>query len=186
MGYVPSTNEHGSCAVIVVVDPVSGNVTGDYIEWSSGDHYLEYKALEMMKKFKFKPGSPRLIRETFGKDYGSWGRNDEPDRMSLPLNKVLEPFLGKNALAQGALPDYPRDKPWTDKHGTGVFDLHVAPTGKVTSVSVKKPSGDLAFDEVMVGAMRKWRFRRGPLEIELPLYFALTPEKFSVRIPKYP
>lgn len=184
--YVYSTNEHGSCAVVMVVDPVSGNVTSDYIESSSGDHYLNYKALEMMKKFKFKPGSPRRIRTTFGMSDSSWWRNYKPDRESQPLSKILKPFLGKNALVEGSLPDYPRDKPWTDKHGTGVFELHVARTGEVTSVAVKKFSGDPPFDEVMVRAMRQWRFRKGPVEIELPLYFALTPQKFSVRIPKYP
>ena len=184
--YFHSTDQRDSCAVVMVVDPVSGDVTSDYIESSSGNHYLNYKALEMMKKFKFKPGSPRLIRTTFEFAGFNWWRDFKPDRRSQPFDLVLKPYLRDNRLVKGSLPDYPRDKAWTHKHGTGVFDVRVGRTGEVTSVAVKKSSGDAPFDEVMVGAMRKWRFRRGPLEIELPLYFALTPEKFTVRLPKYP
>src|SRR4051812_41217500 len=149
MDYYLSTNEHGSCSVVVMVNPVSGDVTSDYIESSSGDHYLNYKALEMMKRFKFKPGSPPLIRARFGISNGGWGGGYKPDRVSQPLDQLLRPFLHNNALVKGELPDYPRDTPWTDKHGTGVFELHVATTGEVTNVAVKKPSGDVAFDEVM-------------------------------------
>jgi TonB family protein len=172
------------CSAVMVVDPVSGKVTRVYIEDSSGHDYLNHLAVEMLRGWKFKPGSPPLVRVRFGMT-PVW-RDTEPVRRAQPLNKVLEPSLGRDALVKGALPEYPRTKPWTKKHGTGVFDLHVDREGHVTNVTVKKSSGDATFDEVTARAIRGWRFRRGPIEIELPLYFALTPESFAVRIPKYP
>ena len=42
-----------------------------------------------------------------------------------------------------------------------------------------------SFDQVTLRAMRQWRFRRGPLIIELPLSFVLTKTRFSVYVPKY-
>lgn len=184
--YFLSYQTHASCSVIMVVDPVTGKVTRDYLEESSGDGYLNRVALEMLRGWKFKPASPHLVRVRFDFGGSPWRAGRGPDRDAQPLNDVLAPFLGKKALKEGSLPDYPRDTPWTNKHGTGVFDLHVDAAGHVTAVTVKKSSGDAPFDDVMVRAMRQWQFRKGPLEIELPLYFALTPDKFSVRIPKYP
>lgn len=183
--YYRAWETDASCTVIMVVDPVSGKVTRDYIEGSTGNDYLNRLALEMLREWKFKPGSPHLIRTTFAFGAAAW-RDREPTRQSQPLNKILEPFLGKDPLVKGSLPDYPRDKPWTNKHGTCVFDLSVDRAGRVTAVTVKKSSGDANFDQAMQRALRGWLFRRGPLEIELPLYFALTPQKFAVRIPKYP
>jgi TonB family protein len=177
-------NEHGSCAVVTVVDPATGNVTNVYIESSTGNHYVNYKALEMMRKFKFKPGAPHLIRATFDLADGSY--EYKPDRQSKPVKEVLAPFLHGNGVVKGRMPDYPRDHPWTVKHGTGVFVLHIGSTGHVNNVTVKRGSGDATFDEVVVEAMRKWQFRRGPLELEIPLYFALSPRKFEVHIPKNP
>ena len=177
--------QEGTCTVVMVLDPVSGKVTSVYIEESSGNDYLNRIATEMLRNWKFKPGTPRLIRTTFGFGNSFW-RDRGPTPRVQPLNKVLEPFLGKKALAKGSLPVYPRGKPWTNKHGMGVFLLKVDTKGQVTDVSVKKSSGDAPFDEASVRAMRQWQFRKGPVEIELPLYFVLTPEEFSVRIPKYP
>lgn len=95
------------------------------------------------------------------------------------------PFRGKGALVQGDLPSYPAKPTWTNKHGTAVFELHVDGTGRVSDVTVKSPSGDEAFDRVTAKAMRQWRFRRGPVIIELPLSVELTTNKFSVRVPKH-
>jgi len=173
-----------SCTLIMVVDPVTGNVTNVYLEESSGDSTLNGIAANMLRKWKFRPGSPRLIRASFGTQR-IW-RDTQPDRKAQSLDDALTPFLGKGTLVYGFLPDYPSKPAWTTRHGTGVFELHVDRTGQVAKVGIKKSSGDAPFDQVALIGLRQWRFRRGPLIIELPLYFNLTPAKFSVRIPKYP
>jgi hypothetical protein len=42
----------------------------------------------------------------------------------------------------------------------------------------------LAAIRVAAKTLRKWRLRRGPLILELPLSFKLTPTKYTVDIPK--
>jgi TonB family protein len=181
--YMLAWEKDATCTVVMVVDPVSGRVTGTYIEESSGDDYINRVASEMLRRWKFKPGSPRLIRTSFAFGSSAW-RNAGRDDSSERLQKVLRPFLGKNALVKGSLPEYPRDKAWTNRRGTGVFLLSVDAAGRVTDVTVKKSSGDAPFDGVTVRAMQQWKFRKGPIKIELPLYFALTPHQFVVRGPE--
>jgi TonB family protein len=63
--------------------------------------------------------------------------------------------------------------------------LHVDKSGRVDGVKILASSGDGTFDRVAVGTLRKWRLRRGPLTVELPLSFILTPTSFAVQIPKH-
>ena len=60
--------------------------------------------------------------------------------------------------------------------------MHAGADGKVTTVRVLKSSGDTLFDQVAVQTLRKWRLRRGPLVVELPLAFTLTPTSFTVMV----
>ena len=101
-----------------------------------------------------------------------------------PMDEALARFLGKGTVIKGPIPEYPRSLPWIDKAGKGVYELHVQKDGRVSLVKVLKPSGDETFDRVTVDTLRKWRLRRGPLILELPLSFKLTPTKYSVDIPK--
>ncbi len=49
-------------------------------------------------------------------------------------------------------------------------------------VAITKSSDDETFDNITVKALRKWRLRHGPLVVELPLHFTLTPVSYSVDI----
>jgi TonB family protein len=100
------------------------------------------------------------------------------------MDEVLARFLGKGVVLNGPIPAYPRFPPWTEKHGQGVYELHVLKDGTVKEVKILKRSGDDTFDRVALDALRKWRLRRGPLILELPLSFRLTPGSYSVDIPK--
>jgi TonB family protein len=179
-----ATNSY--CVVHLVVDPTTGRVTNVYVAESSGDAYLNYKVVDALRKWKFRPGTPGLIRVTFGTVRVLTGQSFANERRAKRMDDVLAPFLGKGALIRGELPDYPSTPAWTDKHGTGVFVLHIDSSGKVSDVTIKSPSGDPPFDRVTVAALRQWRFRKGPLTLELPLSFVLTSTKFSVHIPKHP
>ena len=101
-----------------------------------------------------------------------------------PMDEALERFLGKGTVLKGPIPEYPRFPQWIHKAGKGVYELHVQKDGRVSQVKILKPSGDDIFDRVAANTLRKWRLRRGPLILELPLSFNLTPTKYSVDIPK--
>jgi TonB family protein len=101
------------------------------------------------------------------------------------MDDMLAPFLGKGGLVRGELPDYPSTPGWTNKHGTGVFELHVDSSGRVSDVKIMTASGDPPFDHITVTALRQWRFRKGPMIVELPLSFVLTRAKFLIYIPKH-
>ena len=83
----------------------------------------------------------------------------------------------------GRIQGYPLYPPWTDKQGNGKYELHVDKNGKVEGVKVLKPSGDPTFDRVAVNTLREWRLQRGPMVIELPLAFKLTPKTYDIWIP---
>lgn len=177
---------NSSCTAHLVVDPTTGLVTNVYVAESSGDAYINSKTVEALRHWKFRPGTPKLIRVTFGTAKTWTSQSFANERRAKRMDDVLAPFLGKGALIRGELPNYPSPPAWTDKHGTGVFVLHIDSSGNVSDVTIKKPSGDPPFDQVTVTALRQWRFRKGPLSLELPLSFVLTSTKFSVHIPKHP
>ena len=102
---------------------------------------------------------------------------------NLNMDTVLAPFLGKGTVLHGPNPAYPQNAPWTDKQGKGTYELHVGKDGKVEDVRILKNSGDATFDQVAVITLRKWRLRKGPLILELPLAFKLTPRRYDVWIP---
>lgn len=54
--------------------------------------------------------------------------------------------------------------------------------GRVPEVKILKSSGDLVFDREAVKTLDKWRLNRGPVVIELPLRFQLTPRSYSVDV----
>jgi TonB family protein len=99
------------------------------------------------------------------------------------LDEILAPFLGKGTVVRGPKPRYSLDPPWTDKQGKGTYELHVGKDGKVEEVKILKSSGDATFDHVVVSTLGKWRLRKGPLIVELPLAFKLTPRSYDLWIP---
>jgi TonB family protein len=85
-------------------------------------------------------------------------------------------------VLKGPIPEYPRFPAWTDKRGKGVYELHADKAGKVEHVRILKSSGDATFDRSVEKTLRKWRLRRGPLVLELPLSFVLTPTSYAVDV----
>ena len=53
----------------------------------------------------------------------------------------------------------------------------------VPEVNILKSSGDPTFDRVAVKTLLEWRLRKGPLNIQLPRAFKLTPDNYRIWIP---
>jgi TonB family protein len=71
-------------------------------------------------------------------------------------------------------PDYPIDARRKRIEGSGMFRLHVAKEGKVTSIQVLKSTGSKTLDDAAERTLRQWRFKPGvPKAITVPINFAL-------------
>jgi TonB family protein len=147
---------------------------------------LDNAALNAFRIWRFRPGSPAKVRipVTFLMSMG--------DRVVVTLNvrrikdvdEVLAPFLGKGTVLHAPQPTYPVRPPWTDKQGKGIYEMHVGRDGKVEDVRMLKTSGDSTFDSITISTLRKWRLRKGPLIVELPLAFRLTPRTYDFWVAK--
>ena len=86
----------GSFTAHMVVDPETGRV--DRMLLNSGDTYPNYKVLEALRRWKFRPGTPRLVRISFG-TVRTWGaKSFANERRAKRMDDVLAPFLGKGRL----------------------------------------------------------------------------------------
>lgn len=173
----------GSGVVVIEIDPSTGGVVSCHMDPSTGNVELDRAALVAFRQWRFKPGTfPRVkipVRFTMSGEVQT-----EYHVKEKPVDDALAAFLGKGTVEKGPIPAYPRSVPWTTKQGTGRYELHVQKDGRVSEVRVLKRSGDDIFDRTTVETLRQWRLRRGPLILELPLSFALTPTHYSVSIPK--
>jgi TonB family protein len=173
----------GSGVVAIEIDPSTGKVVSCHMDPSTGNVELDRATLIAFRQWRFKPGTfPRIkipIRFTMSGEVQT-----EYHVKEKPVDDALAAFLGKGTVEKGPIPAYPRSVPWTTKQGTGRYQLHVQKDGRVSEVKVLKRSGDDTFDQTAVETLRQWRLRRGPLILELPLSFALTPTHYSVSIPK--
>jgi TonB family protein len=173
----------GSGIVVLELNPATGAVSSARMEPSTGNALLDQASLFAFRRWKFIPGTPSPIRTPI--TFTMTGNvRMVLDVHSRPMDDVLANFLGEGTVLHGPMPQYPRSTPWTNKRGEGLYELHVGADGNVSRVKVLKPSGDAIFDEITVATLRKWRLRRGPLVVELPLSFTLAPTKFSIGIPK--
>ena len=173
----------GAGVAIIEVDSATGKVMSVRMDPSTGHAILDRAAIDAFKQWRFKPGTVALVRTPIRFTVGG-----PPvytvEVKAKPADEVLAAFLGKGTVQRGKFPAYPRSVTWTSKQGSGVYELHVQKDGSVGQVKILKRSGDKVFDEMTVKTLRKWRLRRGPLIIELPLSFTLTPSSYSVDIPK--
>ena len=173
----------GTGIILLEVNPSTGAVERASMARSTGSPILDRETLMVFRRWRFKPGTPGLIKIpiTF-----TMGGNviTEVVVKKKPMDEALARFLGEGTVLKGPIPEYPRFPPWRDKAGKGVYELRVQKDGRVSEVRILKSSGDATFDRVTVNTLRKWRLRRGPLILELPLSFQLTPTKYSVDIPK--
>ena len=173
----------GTGIVKIEVDAPTGRVTSVRMDPSTGHAILDQAAIEAFREWRFKPGMVSRVRTPITFTV-SGSPVYELAVKAKSTDEVLAAFLGKGTVVRGRFPAYPTSVPWTTKQGSGVYELHVQKDGSVGQVKVLKSSGDQTFDDVTVKALRKWKLRRGPLIIELPLSFTLGPRSYSVDIPK--
>jgi TonB family protein len=173
----------GSGIIVLELDRTTGKVKAAYMAPSTGSTILDQAGLGAFRHWRFKPGTPSPIKIPIA--FTLSGRIMTEYRVrEKPMDEALAHFLGKGTVLKGPIPTYPRFPPWTDKRGKGVYELHVQKDGTVVDVKILRGSGDDTFDRITAETLRKWRFRRGPLVLELPLSFRLTPASYSVEIPK--
>jgi TonB family protein len=173
----------GAGVAIVTVDPNTGLVQKAEMAKSTGYELLDNAALNAFRRWQFKPRTVAKVRIPIRFTTQGPIMTVLEVKRNINMDTVLAPFLGKGTVLHGPNPAYPRTAPWTDKQGKGTYELHVGKDGKVEDVRILKSSGDATFDGVAVSTLRKWRLRKGPLIVELPLAFKLTPRRYDVWIP---
>ncbi len=171
----------GSGIILVEVNSATGEVISTRMGKSTGSAILDQAATEAFRHARFTKGTvtPIKIPITFGR---TGNVVTTYDIKAKNMDDVLARFLGKGTVLKGPLPEYPRFPAWTSKSGKGVYELHADKDGKVDAVKILKSSGDATFDRVVVKTLGKWRLRRGPLVLELPLSFTLTPRNYSLDV----
>ena len=174
----------GTGVAIMEVDKATGNVTSVRMDPSTGHSLLDNATTDAFRRWRFKPGTVTRVQAPITFTFGRPSPTYKMTVKAQPADEALAAFLGKGAVLRGSFPQYPRSDTWARKSGSGVYELHVQKDGTVREVKILKPSGDLTFDNVTVNTLRKWRLRRGPLIIELPLSFKMTPTSYSVDIPQ--
>ena len=176
----------GKGVVVMHIDPASGEVTSCEMAISTGSALLDDAALTSFRTFRFKPGGAPAVKCPIAFSMSRGGTEEFSGFYvrAKPTDDALAPFLGKGTVEEGPMPAYPNSVPWTNKHGKGVYELHVRKDGTVASIKILQPSGDEVFDQSAVYTLRQWHLHRGPLILELPLVFNLTPSHYSVGVPK--
>ena len=172
----------GTGIAVFEVDSPTGRVKRVFMAISTGAKILDDAAIDAFSRWRFKPGAPPFIKTpiSFTLADGRGGTNYYASSRSM--DDVLASFLGKGTVVKGPIPAYPRSPKWTHKTGKGVYELHAGSDGRVQRVRVVKSSGDEVFDREAVKTLGAWRLRRGPLILELPLRFRLTPNHYSVDV----
>lgn len=173
----------GAGVAVLAVDPNTGVVKKAEMATSTGHPILDNAALAAFRQWQFKPGTVSKVRIPIRFTMGGSVTTTVEVMHKREMNEMLAPFLGKDTVLNGPNPRYPLNPPWTDKQGDGKYEVHVGKNGKVEEVKILKSSGDSTFDRVAVDTLRKWRLRRGPKVIELPLAFKLTPQTYDIWVP---
>ncbi|MGI9088946.1 MAG: TonB family protein [Chthoniobacterales bacterium] len=164
------------------IDRGTGLVRRAYMERSTGETILDKSALAAYSQWRFLPGSISHARLPVVFTTGGSAGSVSYEFHEKPMEKVLARFLGNDNAIKASLPAYPTFPPWTLKSGRGIYELHVGADGMVGEVKILKHSGDETFDRITVRGLGKWRFRHGPVTLEVPLHFMLTPISYSVDV----
>jgi len=172
----------GTGLLLIEINGATGEVIGANMAVSTGHPMLDRAAVTAFRQWRFKPGTPKQIKTPITFTLSPGRIPPGYAVRSKPMDEVLAGFLGKGTVLKGPIPDYPKSPSWTTKSGKGVYELHVGRDGRVARVNVAKSSGDATFDRISVNTLGKWRLRRGPLVLELPLSFTLTPTNYSVDV----
>jgi TonB family protein len=173
----------GAGVAVLAVDPNTGLVKKAEMAASTGNPILDNAALDAFRRWEFKPGTVSKVKIPIRFTMRGSVITELVVMHKRDMNEMLAPFLGKDTVLNGPNPRYPVSPPWTDKQGDGKYELRVGEDGKVEQVKILKSSGDPTFDRVAVDTLRKWRLRRGPMVLELPLAFKLTPQTYDIWVP---
>jgi TonB family protein len=148
---------------------------------STGQPHLDEDVLAALRQWRFEPDTLDGVRVPFSFLTGGL-RSARYSTSEKSMDDVLARYLGKGTVVKGPIPQYPLFKRWTFKEGRGVYELHAGKTGTVESVKILKSSGDPAFDEAAQKTLGKWQLSHGPLVLELPLRYVLTPTSYKVEL----
>ncbi len=170
----------GSGIARLKVDPETGNVAEATMQLSTGSAILDNATLRALRLWKFKPHTVSAAKIPV--TYTLLGALFTYKKDEHPLAEMLAPFLGAGAVRKAKVPEYPDRQHWSFKHGKGRYEIHVGAGGRVENVAVLQSSGDPVFDNAAVKTLGKWELNRGPLVVELPLSFILTPNSYRVDI----
>lgn len=173
----------GAGVAVLAIDLNTGVVTKAEMAKSTGNPILDNAALSAFRQWRFKPGTVWKVRIPITFTMRGSVTTELVVMHKRGMDKMLAPFLGKDTVLNGPSPRYPLSPPWTNKQGDGKYELHVGKNGKIEQVKILKSSGDRTFDRVAVETLRKWQLRRGPMVVELPLAFKLTPQTYDIWIP---
>ncbi len=176
----------GRGVAVLKIDRATGKVVSCEMVPSTGSEILDDAAVQAFREWRFKPGTISGVRIPIAFALPGQGGEVFTDYhvKEKSTDEALARFLGRDTVEKGPIPAYPRSIPWTNKQGKGVYEIHVRKDGVVSGVKILKRSGDDIFDRTTVETLQQWRLRRGPLILELPLSFTLTPTHYSVAIPK--
>jgi|GEM_PF-1376695 len=176
----------GHGVAVLKIDRATGKVVSCEMTPSTGSEILDEAAMEAFREWRFKPGTVAGVRIPIAFILPGHGREFFTDYhvKGKSVDEALARFLGKGTIEKAPIPAYPRSIPWTTKQGKGVYEIHVGKDGSVSDVKILTRSGDDVFDRAAIYTLRRWQLRRGPLILELPLAFRLTPTHYSVDIPK--
>jgi TonB family protein len=175
----------GTGVAVLKLDQRTGLVTDSYMATSTGHKILDHATLTAFRRWRFKPGIPFhgvRIPISFSLTGFRTSTYTQLRVESRSTDEALAAFLGRGTVLRGPMPRYPSWLSWQTKRGKGVYELHVGKDGKVENVKILTSTGDSRFDRIAVKTLRKWRLRRGPMVIELPLSFKLTPTSYAVDI----
>ena len=173
----------GAGEAVLAVDLNMGVVTKAEMARSTGSPILDNAALAAFRQWQFKPGTVWKVRIPITFTMRGSVLTQLVVMHKRDMDKMLAPFLGKDTVLNGPSPTYPLSPPWTNKQGDGKYELRVGKNGKVEQVKILKSLGDRTFDRVAVDTLREWQLRRGPMVIELPPAFKLTPQTYDIWIP---
>lgn len=162
------------------IDLATGLVQQATMRPSTGSAVLDGTTLDTIRKWRFKPHTLSAVRIPI--HYDMSGIRYDFEKKERSMAEILAPYLGAGTVRKASVPEYPGRQNWGFKHGKGIYEIHADQSGKVASVNVLKSSGDPIFDHAAQKALGRWEFTRGPLSVELPLSFALTPTSYRVDV----
>lgn len=173
-------HEIGSGVAQFRIDENTGLVQSVVMSPSTGSVYLDQNTTDTMRRWKFQPHAMNKLRVPIS--YTLQGVSFTLQKHELSFVEMLAPYLGPGALSKAPTPTYPVPQSWSYKHGKGVYELEVDSSGHVTDVRILQSSGDEIFDKTVHKTLLKWQLTRGPLVVEIPLRFVLTPNSYRLDV----